>query len=73
MKIKKTNESFDISFGFAHMIIGTFTSMVGYHIHHSIFFAVMDWIFFPLVWIKWFIYHEVTLNIIKETFAFFFN
>lgn len=47
------------------------TSMIGYTIHNSIFWGVMDFIFMPFAWIKWLIYHEVTLGIIKKTFEFF--
>jgi hypothetical protein len=50
----------------------TSTAMVGYHIHHSVFWAIVDFIFAPIAWIKWLICQEVTLRIIKETFGFFF-
>jgi hypothetical protein len=46
-------------------------AMVGYTIHGSVFWSVVDF-FFPLfASAKWLIYEEVTLEIIKETFAFF--
>lgn len=47
------------------------TAMIGYQIHSSTFWAIMDFIFWPIVWIKWFIFHEVTLSIIKEAFSWF--
>ncbi len=47
------------------------TAMVGKAIHHSTFWAIMDFIFAPLAWIKWFICQEVTLSIIKSAFAWF--
>ena len=63
-----------INYGFGNLpytIIAVCTSMIGYNIHNSIFWAVVDFIFFPIVWIKWLICHEVTLSIIKDTFSFF--
>lgn len=47
------------------------TAMIGYQIHSSTFWAIMDFIFWPIVWVKWFIFHEVTLTIIKEAFSWF--
>jgi len=47
-------------------------AMVGYHIHNSIFWSIMDFIFTPITIIKWLIYHEITMNVIKETFSWFF-
>ena len=54
-------------------IVCTMTAMVGYTIHGSIFWAIMDFIFTPLAWIKWLIYHQVSLAVIKKTFDFFLN
>jgi len=56
-----------------YLILCLLTSMIGYHIHGSIFWAIIDWIFMPLAWAKWLIMHEVNLTIIKETFSFFFT
>jgi len=47
--------------------------MIGYQIHGSLFWAFVDWLFCPIAWAKWLICHEVTLAIIRETFAFFFR
>ena len=47
------------------------TAMIGYQIHSNTFWAIMDFIFWPIVWVKWFIFHEVTLTIIKEAFSWF--
>jgi len=50
------------------------TAMIGYNINNqSLFWAIVDFIFTPLAWIKWIICQEVTLSIIKHTFAWFFN
>lgn len=58
---------------FLYLLVSIATAMVGYTIHHSIFWAVIDFIFVPFVWCKWLIFHEVTLSIIKQTFQWFFN
>jgi hypothetical protein len=47
------------------------TAMIGYQIHSSGFWAFMDFIFWPLAWIKWFIFQEVNLTIIKSAFDWF--
>ena len=52
-------------------VIALATSVIGYHIHNSIFWAVMDFLFFPLAWLKWLLCHEVNMTIIKESFSWF--
>lgn len=49
------------------------TAMIGHTIHHSLFWSVVDFFFAPFAWGKWLICHEVTMSIIKQTFAFFFS
>jgi hypothetical protein len=56
-----------------YTILSVMTAMVGYTIHHSIFWSIMDFLFTPLAWIKWLICQEVNLTIIKQTFQFFLN
>lgn len=74
MKIKRTeNGGCSFTMGFPYMIIATLTAMVGYHIHGSVGWAITDFIFWPYVWIKWLMLHQVNLSIIKDTFKFFFN
>lgn len=55
------------------VILLTATAMIGYAIHHSLFWAIVDYIFAPIAWIKWLICHEVTLAVIKQAFAWFLN
>lgn len=55
-----------------YIIFATMTAMIGYTIHGSLFWAIMDFFFAPPTWAKWLIYHEVTLSIIKQTFTWFF-
>jgi hypothetical protein len=49
------------------------TAMIGYNIHGSTGWAIVDFLLSPLVWCKWLIYHEVTLKIIEESFSWFFK
>jgi len=56
----------------SYTLIGAITAIIGYHIHQSVFFTIMDFLFWGIVWIKWLIFHEVTLSIIKSAFAWFF-
>lgn len=55
-----------------YLIFSVCTAMIGYTIHGSIFFSIIDFFFTPLVWVKWLICQEVTLSIIKHTFTWFF-
>lgn len=52
-------------------LFNTATALVGYAIHQSIFWAVVNFLFAPLAWLKWLIFHEVNLTIIREAFSFF--
>ena len=58
---------------FIYTIICTATAMIGYHIHQSIFWAIIDFIFAPIAWIKWLVCAQVNVTIIKDTFSFFFT
>lgn len=52
-------------------VLALCTAMIGYQIHGSIFWSIMDFFFMPFAWAKWLILHEVNLTIIKSTFEFF--
>jgi hypothetical protein len=54
-----------------NLLIGLVTAMIGHNIHSSTFWSIMDFIFWPLAWIKWFIFQEVNLTIIKSAFDWF--
>lgn len=56
-----------------YLIFSVCTSMIGYKIHNSFWWAVFDFIFTPIVWVKWLFCHDVTLKIIKDTFSWFLN
>lgn len=54
-----------------NLLIGLITAMIGHTIHSSIFWSIMDFIFWPFAWVKWLIMQEVNMSIIKQTFSFF--
>jgi hypothetical protein len=58
---------------FIYFFIALATGMIGYQIHHSGFWSVIDFLFYPIVWVKWLVFQEVNLTIIKSAFAFFFQ
>jgi hypothetical protein len=47
-------------------------AMLGHTIHGSFFWSVVDFFFWPLALMKWLVLHELTLNVIKKTFSWFF-
>jgi hypothetical protein len=71
MSNKEQKNTVTYRFGCLHQIFGILTAMIGYNIHHSIFWSIIDFIFSPLVWCKWLICQEVNMSIIKKTFEFF--
>ena len=56
-----------------YLILAIFTATIGYNIHHSIGWTLVDFFFWPLVWVKWFAMHEVNLTLIKQSFSWFFH
>lgn len=52
-------------------IISLATAIIGHEIHNSIFWSIIDFFFWPFAWIKWAIFHEVNVSIIKSAFEFF--
>jgi hypothetical protein len=55
-----------------YLVFSILTAMVGYTIHGSIFWSIIDFIFTPIAIVKWLICHELTLTVLKETFNWFF-
>lgn len=53
-------------------IFAVATAVIGMQIHGSVAWAIVDFLFWPLAWVKWLICHEVSLPIIKAAFAWFF-
>lgn len=56
-----------------YLIMAILTARIGYFVNDSIFWAIVDFIFWPFVWIKWLICEDVNMAIIKQAFSFFFN
>jgi len=54
-----------------YLICAICTAAIGYHIHGSVFWAVVDFFFMPFAWLKWFIFHEVNFTIIQEALSWF--
>lgn len=53
-------------------ICAIMTAIIGHTINDgSIFWAVIDFFFWPFAIIKWLICHEICLTVIKESFSFF--
>ena len=63
----------EIKISFISFLIATGTAMIGYDIHHSIFWSIVDFMLFPFAIVKWLILHQVNLTIIKDTFGFLFK
>lgn len=47
--------------------------MVGYTIHGSLFWSIVDFFFTPIAILKWIICQEITMTVIHNTFAWFFK
>ena len=56
-----------------YTLFSVITAMVGYQIHNSLFWSIVDFFVSPLAWTKWFVCHEVNMTLIKQTFEFFFH
>jgi len=56
-----------------YLLFCTCTAMVGYTRHHSIFWSIGDYFCAPFAWVKWLIFHQVSLSMIKSTFSFFLS
>ena len=54
------------------LIFNVAVSMIGYTIHGSLFWSIVDFVFSPIVLVKWLICHEITFAIIQQTFSFLF-
>ncbi len=59
-------------FQLIYFLICVATAMIGYQIHHSVFWSVINFIFTPISWLVWLVCHDVNLTLIKQTFAFLF-
>lgn len=58
---------------FIYLICAVCTSIIGYNIHNSLFWSIMDFLFMPITWLYWLVTKQINLSIIKEAFSFFLN
>ena len=71
MKFNFNNSKYNFSLKFPSIILGIPTAIIGHSIHGGFWWTLFDLLFWPFVWIKWFVYHEVTVTIIKNAFSWF--
>jgi|TARA_B110000977_G_scaffold146843_1_gene186166 hypothetical protein len=69
MKLETKNYKFH--FSFPTIIFAIPTAIIGHSIHGSFWWAIFDLLFWPFSWMKWFVYQEVNVTIIKEAFSWF--
>jgi hypothetical protein len=71
MEMSKKENSVGCSIPFLGVFFSTCTAIVGQTIHGSFWWGIVDFLFWPLVWIKWLLYKDVNLTLIKESFNWF--
>ena len=54
-----------------YFIMAIATAIVGYSVHGSIGWSVVDFFFWPFAWAKWLICQEVNITLIKHAFDWF--
>ena len=64
---------FRSNMGPIHLILGVLTAITGHAIHGSLFWSIIDFIFYPIAIIKWIICQEITLSVFHKAFPWFFN
>lgn len=52
------------------LLFSVAVAMIGYTIHGSLFWSIVDFCFSPLALVKWLVCHEISLHVIQQTFAF---
>jgi len=59
---------------FFNLVTAYIVGVVGYHLNNqSVFWGIIDALFYPIAIIKWLIYGELSMSLIKESFPFFFQ
>lgn len=71
--MKNTNEGCSVRIGGLWAVFAFCTSIIGHKIHGSLFWAIMDFFFYPFAWFKWIICQQVNVSIIKSAFGWFFQ
>lgn len=55
---------------FFYLVIAVCVAMIGYQRHGDTLWAIIDFMFWPIAVVKWLIYHEINVSLIKTTFDF---
>lgn len=55
------------------IVIAVCVGIAGYSIHHSVGWAIVDALFWPIAVCKWLICHQLTLAVLKDAFGWFFS
>jgi len=71
MSTDKTTSNTPAIYGAFWLLMAIATAMIGHRVNDSLFWAIVDFFFWPLAWAKWLICQQVNISIIRETFAFF--
>lgn len=58
--------------GLFNIFVAIVMAMIGHTIHGSLFWSIVDFFIWPLALIKWLVLHELTFDVIKRTFEWFF-
>ena len=53
-----------------YLLLRTAIAMVGYTIHSSAFWSIVDFVFWPIALIKWLVCKEINMSVIQTTFEF---
>lgn len=54
-------------------LFSVFTAIIGVELHTLNIWTVIDFIFAPIVFIYWLLTHQVTIQIIKDSFDFLYK
>ena len=62
-----------------YIILVTAMAMLGYNINVTagswtpLFWSIVDFFLWPIALIKWCIFHQISMSVIRHTFHWFFN
>lgn len=59
--------------GLLYALFCVCTAIIGYKIHGSLFWAIVNFFLAPISWFGWLVCQDVNITIIKESFSFFFK
>ena len=71
MKAHFNNSKYKFNFSFPSIIFGIPTAIIGHSIHGGFWWTLFDLFLWPIAWLKWLIYRDVNVAIIKNAFSWF--